>query len=87
MIHKAIVSFVGRRQKTAKTCCGKTVKLSCIAINTDATCESCRAFVDAEKESYEAAIDSAKACGLDSGPLEVAFKNWFPVRYQTPYFL
>jgi hypothetical protein len=46
--HKAAMSFIGRTQKTAKTECGKIVKTSAIAIESDCTCIGCRAEVDTQ---------------------------------------
>lgn len=83
MLHKASISFISRRQKTAKTACGKVVKASNIAVNVDADCPDCRAFADNELEGMKTVLAS---CPADSKAAE-AFAKYEPLRYRTEYFL
>lgn len=85
--HKASVSFIGRTQKTAKTECGKTVKTSLIAIDSDCSCPDCREVIDASFNSMREMAEHAKASGLDTGAAEAALRAADPKRYQTIYFL
>lgn len=83
-MHKAIFGNIGRMQKTSKTCCGKSVKVSQIAVNCNATCPGCIAQVDEELAAYKEIIAIST---LDTTELKASVAKFEPVRYQTVYFL
>ena len=87
MKHKAYLSFIGRTQKTAKTECGKTVKVTQLAIDCDADCPDCRAEVD---RTYDALASVAAFQKKEFGPsaaiAEVEKAAHEPRQYSTAYF-
>lgn len=85
--HIAVVSFIGRRQKTAKTCCGKVAKVECIAIDADATCTECRAVRDTDHGAYAALREHYVAKGMDTTELDASLEKAEPLKYRTVYFL
>lgn len=86
--HKASVSFIGRTQKTAKTECGRVVKTSAIAINTDCTCPGCIAAVDDQWKGVAALIEHGKTVpGYDAAKAERELMADKPRRYHTIIFL
>jgi len=86
--HKASVGFIGRTQKTAKTECGRTVRTSLIAIDSDATCPGCRAKADKLLEGMKLIAEHGERTGLSTtNGVRDAIAKFEPVRYQTVYFL
>lgn len=86
-MHAAQFGWIGRRQKTAKVCCGRTVKVECIAVDSDATCAECVARIDEDTASYAEMIAYGKGRGRDTGELERAAAKREPIKYRTVYFL
>lgn len=85
--HKSAYSFIGRTQKTAKTECGKTVKTSAIAIDTDCTCPGCIDAVDKSWQSGLELLEYARANGTDVTKLQASLIESDPRKYHTTYFL
>jgi hypothetical protein len=86
-LHVAATAFVGRRQKTAKTCCDKRVSIGFIAIGVDATCPECRKARDEELADYLNVSKCMRDRKVDSTELDKAIENMRPTLYQTVYFL
>lgn len=88
--HKAKLSWISRSQKTVTTECGKAVKVSAVAMDSDCTCSGCIAEVDNQYAAMEemakyaaetpALADSAKG-------LRDAIEADAPRKYRTIYFL
>lgn len=90
MKHKASLSFIGRTQKTAKTCCNKTVSTKYIAVHEDADCQECRAAADAELAGFKMIVESCRENGGSDANvtrLKETIHKYEPVRYRTTYFL
>jgi hypothetical protein len=78
--HKAAVSFIGRMQKTAKTECGKIVKVAALAVESDCTCPECRTVID---RNWDLPAEMLK----DASPETLAgIEKGRKLRYQTARF-
>jgi hypothetical protein len=87
--HKAAMGFVSRFQKTAKTECGKVVKVSALAIECATDCPACRGAIEKSVSALITVAASLKArFGESDAPREAEALAAHPdSMYRTIYFL
>lgn len=86
--HKSSVSFIGRTQKTAKTECGKTVKVASLAMYSKPTCPECVSVVEGSiKAMLSMATTTEEKYGASLLTREARDMAANPVMFHTVYFL
>jgi hypothetical protein len=89
MKHKAAMGFVSRFQKTAKTECGKSVKVASLAMEGATDCPACRAAIEKSVASLTTVAASLKErFGESDATREAEALAAHPESmYRTIYFL